>query len=1630
MNSYHGRVINYKDMNKFLPKRRDFLENDIYNKTDKDLKRGKNILFHPTALWDGKPMQDYQYDKSKYKIVLFGILEDGRRASVLINGITPYFEIKIPDDKLNNKESFAEEIFYELNMGYRDRERFLNFVTPKNNLNDYWKIEPLRYKIVDGKPFKYFQESNSYYVQIYFHKLTHRRDAIKYAISKGYTTAHDDISCYYRVVCRDMLISFSSWIELHNFIIETDNNYIKGDVIRVSIQDIKIADNIDDELRKDKTMTMCWDIETFNHNNDGKLPEPNKKSGNREIPNWEHVMFMIGITFQWFNSNEQLLRICLVDVEAAPHPDFLTIVCGNEQNLIKAFSKCYENMKPEIVMGFNDSSYDWNWIIKRAKAYRGLLSYIGEKFDMCKREKTDADVESNFKKIKVKIEADVNATGQNLQFPGYIPVDVMIAFRQLYPTSEVWSLSFFLSKNKLGGKEDMPYNLMFQIYKSALDNPNKNTAEQMKEVANYCVIDAQRCHELMKIRNVLQDKREVANLSYTSIYDAFYYANGMKVRNLVIARGQLRNLKLSNVQNKDDERGQYPGAWVFPPLKGLVTSKLSISERIAKAKMGYEEYAEWLEKTEHEIKEELDFINRNGAIMNDDHGDVGSPALEKMLREETGRPITGLDFSSLYPSLIMTYNLSPEYIIIDKQYAIKVNSMVDDNGQKKHTLYRIEFPFNGGTIKGWSIRHDNKLDPNSADYKFGIFPAILKELFDARTKLKKDAHGLNFWEHKREELLLIAKDNPERWESKEIQDEYEDVCFNYNTLDSKQRALKVFMNTFYGEVGNKCSSLFMLQVAGGITTAGQKNIKKAYNFVQERGCKVYYGDSVTADTPILIKYPDGDIVIKTIDNIPGSKWSEYPQFKPHESDPIRIDKQQHLPLHGLKVWSSNGWTLIRRIIRHRTNKRILRINTRKGCVDVTEDHSLINSNRKIIRPTEAKIGDALFHSYPINLNKLGYCDIHDSKIRVKNKLYAAKYYYKYTQQGFLCDVYYDVSDDVYILTKEYAYDIKRNKCATCMREYPYCHKDSITKQSRSLTDEIIQIIELPEVTKDVYVYDIETEDGTFLAGIGSICVKNTDSLYISMPDKEFNSLDLDYYTERISKLQYWEEMVRITFDMIKVLNKEVNEMFVSDNGTNFLKMSYEEILFPVLFTAKKKYVGVPHVSAPNFDSTVPLFIRGLELKKRGVSEMLKNVCNDILRKCMDHDNILTVIEIVQNKIREIYTTDWTDNFKDFIMTGVYKPHKKNIKMHTFRDRMKEERSIELKPGERIEYVIVQKYPYKYDLRGRKIHLKIGDKMELTEIAKKENMKIDLDYYMENSINGQLARFITYYKDFHVEPKSYTNKDEVKKAEEKILKKAKDYVDSICEEFFIKYEDHGAKHKENYKKSSEIVSKKMIEICDEPNIIKLLGFSVKIDDDIGSWLVDKIHSVVEKKKANAEYAKKYIDDRLNNLPKEARCKTLIELQSLYYADKKNNLLKSYEASYNERHNVLMMRIQKSLTDIKSIFHTNNEIIEILVELLQCDPSAEESLLEEIAESAIIEKLDDIKKYISEVKFIYYNMIGNYECIYKIRKIVDYLKELRDEKAHVIKPPANINDMISQMARETAKEFLEDEHYKTY
>jgi DNA polymerase elongation subunit (family B) len=153
------------------------------------------------------------------------------------------------------------------------------------------------------------------------------------------------------------------------------------------------------------------------------------------------------------------------------------------------------------------------------------------------------------------------------------------------------------------------------------------------------------------------------------------------------------------------------------------------------------------------------------------------------------------------------------------------------------------------------VRHDNHIDPTKPDFKFGVFGYVLKQLFDKRKAIKGQMKG---WFDKIENMEKQGLEQTL---------EYREAQFQYEYFNSTQKALKVFMNTFYGEIGNQRSPFFIVQVAGGVTTNGGRTIKLAQKFVEDKGCLVYYGDSVPGDSPLILQDEFGNTTIRTISTI-------------------------------------------------------------------------------------------------------------------------------------------------------------------------------------------------------------------------------------------------------------------------------------------------------------------------------------------------------------------------------------------------------------------------------------------------------------------------------------------------------------------------------------------------------------------------------------------------------------------------------------------------------------------------------------------------------------------------------------------------------------------------------------------
>ncbi len=90
-------------------------------------------------------------------------------------------------------------------------------------------------------------------------------------------------------------------------------------------------------------------------------------------------------------------------------------------------------------------------------------------------------------------------------------------------------------------------------------------------------------------------------------------------------------------------------------------------------------------------------------------------------------------------------------------------------------------------------------------------------------------------------IISSAKERGKRV-SESLNSEYLSICFDYNYLDLKQRALKVYINTFYEKAENSKSLIFLHVLAGGTTSAEKYNFNLVAEFVKKE-FRIKYSDT-------------------------------------------------------------------------------------------------------------------------------------------------------------------------------------------------------------------------------------------------------------------------------------------------------------------------------------------------------------------------------------------------------------------------------------------------------------------------------------------------------------------------------------------------------------------------------------------------------------------------------------------------------------------------------------------------------------------------------------------------------------------------------------------------------------------
>ena len=148
--------------------------------------------------------------------------------------------------------------------------------------------------------------------------------------------------------------------------------------------------------------------------------------------------------------------------------------------------------------------------------------------------------------------------------------------------------------------------------------------------------------------------------------------------------------------------------------------------------------------------------------------------------------IVSFDINSLYPHIIIQYNISPEKILGESGQGVNVNKMID-----------MKVPLN-------YLKHEGAcLTPNGAKFKNdsqGFLPEMMEKMYNDRVVFKQ--------------RMLKAKAEYQKTPTKELARE---IARCHNIQWSK----KIALNSAYGAVGNQYFRFYDVRQASGITTAGQ-----------------------------------------------------------------------------------------------------------------------------------------------------------------------------------------------------------------------------------------------------------------------------------------------------------------------------------------------------------------------------------------------------------------------------------------------------------------------------------------------------------------------------------------------------------------------------------------------------------------------------------------------------------------------------------------------------------------------------------------------------------------------------------------------------------------------------------------
>jgi len=1063
----------------------------------------------------------------------------------------------------------------------------------------------------------------------------------------------------------------------------------------------------------------------------------------------------IGSTFMRYGEPEPYLNHCLVLNTCDPVPGAVIETVTNERDLLTQWTELIQRENPDIVIGYNIFGFDYEFMFRRSQETGCVHEFLALSRRLAPEDEDDeaaaggdeAAAEPRLENTKI-----VLATGEyDLRYPstpGRLQIDMYTYFRRdfnlaSYKLDDVAGqfIRDDIKQVRLAGEGDEARTELYtnnvvglhtgdyihleisgftsdyfrnghkfqvvDMYPATAEASGTNGSKQVVCIAGH-EPELLEKHQSLKWCMAKDD---------VSPQDIFRLANGSAADRARVAKYCIQDCNLvHHLLNKIDViTGYVEMARICSvPISFLIFRGQGIKLTSYVSKKCREKHT-----LMPDLEKSYEADGYEGAIV-----------LPPKCSMYMDNPVACLDYASLYPSSMISNNLSPDSKVWTKEYDLEGN-LLRETGEKHpktgayiyDNLEHLGYKYIDVTFDTFQWRRNPEKPRAQAvktktgtkicrwvqlpNHQKSIMPAILEELLQARANTRK---------------LIKSEKDP----------------FMQNILDKRQLGYKVTANSLYGQCGARTSTFYEKDVAASTTATGRQMITYAKRIIEEvygdldyttedqsdvKCCAEYvYGDSVAYYTPVTIRVGH-HVRICTIEDVAKQYGMNRWTTSADDSDPVPKEYCE-LNLIPVESWTDQGWTRIHRVIRHRLapHKQMVRIITNTAMVDVTDDHSLLTADGQPISPKEVSLNTPLLHRN-VQMNRIGAnADfVSEGIMRLKNPAFLREgtYTFHYPDSNACRQQTQVEIAEHYFAMHQMGYEVRMEAHAST---------NSVILHARPATDlqskpSTVQKVEILPAYGDEYVYDFTTENHHFAAGIGNMIVHNTDSVFFT-----FN-LKHPQTQEPIRGKRALELTIEIAQDAAKLC-------------TQFLKppmeLSYEKTLMPFILLSKKRYVGMLYETNPNKGK---LKYMGLSLKRRDSCDYLKDTYGGILNRLMKETdenapdgktNIQHAVEFLDRSLQDLI--DGNVPMEKLTITKALRGHYKNpqqIAHAVLAERIgQRDPGNKPKPGDRMKFVhVVHK-------NAKALQ---GEKIEVPQYILENKLRIDYTFYITNQLMKPLQQ---------------------------------------------------------------------------------------------------------------------------------------------------------------------------------------------------------------------------------------------------------------------------------------------------